>query len=56
MKKLIDFHEVEKIFKSHIVNIDSEQTPTWGYSKTSIKKRLKDLLDKIAMLEEQDDS
>ena len=39
-----------------VVNIDSEQTPTWGYSKTSIKKRLKDLLDKIAMLEEQDDS
>ena len=56
MKKLVDFYKVEKIFKSHIVDIDSEQTPTWGYSKTSIKKRLKDLLDKISKLEERDDS
>jgi len=56
MKNLVDFHEVEKIFKLHITDIDSEQTPTWGYSKTSIKKRLKSLLDKISMLERQDDS
>ena len=56
MKKLVDFCKVEKIFKTHISDIDNEQIPTWGYSKTSIKKRLKDLLNKISMLESQDDS